>query len=220
MGSTADDIREQVDANRSSAEDKINKIEQQVTGQAQALQEKVSGAGEMIQEKVADTAQQVKEQFDWRKQVNDRPLVAVGAAMIGGMLLGKMTGSGGGGGHHAPDVPHNGAGMMAGGGMIAGALQNAMQKSGLSDQLETTMHDLFSTVTSRMKEMTKDMPGMSSGGSQSDSGSSASGSGSSGSGSSSSGSSGSGSSGSSSSSSMGDLSRTYGSTPERSTSAV
>jgi len=138
-----------------------------VTGQAQALQEKVSGAGEMIQEKVADTAQQVKEQFDWRKQVNDRPLVAVGAAMIGGMLLGKMTGSGGGGGHHAPDVPHNGAGMMAGGGMIAGALQNAMQKSGLSDQLETTMHDLFSTVTSRMKEMTKDMPGMSSGGSQS-----------------------------------------------------
>jgi hypothetical protein len=212
MGTTADDLREQVDANRSSAEDKINKIEQQVTEQAQAIQEKVSGAGEMIQEKVTDTAQQVKEQFNWRKQVDDRPLVAVGAAMIGGMLLGKMMGGDGGNSHrHAPDAPHSGAGMMAGGGMIAGALQNAFQKSGLSDQLETTMHDLFSTVTSRMKDMTKDLPGVSSsGGSQSGSGSSASGSGSSGS----------GSTGNVSSGSMGDLSRTYGSAPERSTSAV
>jgi len=160
MGTTADDLRQQVDANRSSAEEKLNMLEQQVTDSAQMIQDKVTGSASMIQEKVADTAQQIKQSFDWRKQVDDRPLVAVGVAMVGGMLLGKMTSGGSGGGHHAPDIGRG----AAGGGMIAMAMQNAMQKSGLADTMETTMHDLFSTASTRLKDLAKDMPGMSSGG--------------------------------------------------------
>jgi len=149
MGTTTDELRQQVDADRSSAEEKINKIQEQVLDSTQ-----------MIQEKATETVQQVKEQFDWRRQVNDRPLMAAGAAMIGGMMLGKMTS----GGDHRSSGSTSGVSSGSSGsssGIITGSLRSAFQRSGLTEQIESTMDGFFSNVASRMKDMTKNMTDMS-----------------------------------------------------------
>ena len=149
MGTTTDELRQQVDADRSNAEEKINKIQEQVLDSTQ-----------MIQDKATETVQQVKEQFDWRQQVNERPIMAAGAAMIGGMILGKMTS----GGDHRSSGSTSGTNSGAsgsGGGIITGSLQSAFQRSGLTDQIESTMDDFFANVASRMKDMTKNMTDMS-----------------------------------------------------------
>jgi ElaB/YqjD/DUF883 family membrane-anchored ribosome-binding protein len=151
MGTTADDIRQQVDANRSSAEDKINKIEQQVTDQAQMLQDKVSDSAQMLQDKVSDTAQQVKEKIDWRRQVNDRPLAAVGVAMVGGMLLGKLTDKDNDRHYQYQSaqpghVSHGPSGFQT-------AIRNAAEKSGLSGSFESAMSNIFSSISSRVEDM-------------------------------------------------------------------
>jgi len=155
MGTTADELRQQVDTDRSNAEDKINKIQQQVTDSAQ-----------MVQDKATETVQQVKEQFDWRRQVNDRPMMALGAAMLGGMLLGKATSDQSGGNNSSSGK----SGSGSGGSMFSGALQNAFQSSGMTDQIERTMNDVLSMVASRMKDMTKGLAGMTSNGDQSTAG--------------------------------------------------
>jgi ElaB/YqjD/DUF883 family membrane-anchored ribosome-binding protein len=90
MGQTADQLREEVDQKR---EDAAQKIEQ--------IQAKVEGATQQVKDTVEDAKQQVKDTFDLRKQIEEKPLVALGAALVGGFVLGgMMSGDDDRGGHH------------------------------------------------------------------------------------------------------------------------
>ena len=139
MGETTDQLRQEVDGKREDAAQKIDQIEQRVTETVHRVQEGVTGTTDQVkatvqesiqgvQEAVGQTAQQmtdqvkntaqqvtqqVKSTVDWRRQVEERPLVMVGAAFLGAFVLGNLTGGDGGGGGgggaagggHAPDMP-------------------------------------------------------------------------------------------------------------------
>jgi hypothetical protein len=107
MGQTADELRQEIEAKRQDASDKIEQLEQKVTGATdQVMQTKdqiletkdqvkdqVMEVKDQVVESVAQAKDQVKEQvtqFDWRKQVDEKPLVALGAAFIGGVVLSSV----------------------------------------------------------------------------------------------------------------------------------
>ncbi len=72
MGKSTSEISQELEETRADAADKIERIEQQVT----------------------ESAEMVKQNLDWRYQVDSHPLAAVGAAFVGGLLLGGMSGGG------------------------------------------------------------------------------------------------------------------------------
>jgi hypothetical protein len=115
MGQTADQLRDQVDEAREAATQKIEDIE----------------------EKVSSAAEQVKQQFDWRHQVDNHPLAAIGAAFIGGMALGGMTG---GDGHdheesHSSGVRYQSVQHDRQHGGVGDAIRNAAKSSGFDDAM-------------------------------------------------------------------------------------
>ena len=186
MGETADQVRQEIDGKRDEAAHKIDEIEQRMNDTVHKVQEGVQQTTEQVkttvqdsiqgaQDAVGQTAQQVTDQvkqtteqvkanMDWRKQVEERPLVMVGAAFLGGFVLGSLTGGDDDGqrGHHAPDSPGYSYGgplygsqmgassqrphqpsqakgmgatsAMGGAGMMAG-LKGMIQQSGLQDTL-------------------------------------------------------------------------------------
>ena len=145
MGETTDQLRQQVDQKREDASQKIDQIEQQITSKAQDLETKVQ-----------DTAQQVKAQMDWRHQVEERPLIAVGAALVGGILLGGIMGKGNG--HQASQ--QSGVPASPGGG-VTDTVRKAARESGLDDAVENFANAAFGMLGERMREMTdRSFPGM------------------------------------------------------------
>jgi hypothetical protein len=131
MGETADQLRQEVDRKREDAGQKIDAIEQRVSDTAARVQEGVAQTTEQVKatvqqsvegamsavgdttqqvaEQVKQTTQQVTEQvkanFDWQKQIEERPLVMLGAAMLGGFVLGSLTGGGNDDRHRSRHVP-------------------------------------------------------------------------------------------------------------------
>jgi ElaB/YqjD/DUF883 family membrane-anchored ribosome-binding protein len=146
MGETTDQLRQQVEQKREDASQKIDQIEQQVMNKAQDIESKVS-----------DTAQQVKAQMDWRHQVEERPLMAVGAALVGGMLLGGIVGKGN---------DHQSTQQIAGkqashGGGVTDTVRKAAKDSGLDNAVENFANAAFGMIGERMREMTdRTFPGM------------------------------------------------------------
>jgi hypothetical protein len=130
MGETTGELRQAVDNKRDDAAQKIDQIEQ----------------------KVGETTQQVKESLDWRRQVDEKPLMAVGAAFIGGMLLGGVTG--GDDGNQKSSSEHWQSRKNPSG--LGGAIRNAAKKSGFEDSLNDMATGLFGSLSSRMKEITGD----------------------------------------------------------------
>jgi len=145
MGETADQLREEVSAARDQAAEKI----------------------EMIEQKVGEATQQVKDKFDWRRQVDDNPLLAVGAAMIGGMALGMMTGGGDDSSdrhHQSPYASMSGSGAYGrqsnGGGGLGQMLRNTAKSSGFEDSIQSMSSAIMSAMTDRVREFAdKAMPG-------------------------------------------------------------
>lgn len=145
MGETTDQLRQQVDQKREDASQKIDQIEQQVMSKAQNIETKVS-----------DTAQQVKAQMDWRHQVEERPLMAVGAALVGGMLLGGIVGKG----NQSQSSQQIGGHANQGGGMTD-TVRKAAKESGLENAVENFANAAFGMIGERMREMTdRTFPGM------------------------------------------------------------
>ena len=148
MGETADQLRQQVDQKRDDASQKIDQIEQQVMGKAQEIEHKVS-----------DTAQQVKAKMDWRHQVEERPLLAVGAALIGGMLIGGLTGKDDGR-DSGPRATSSHATEHSRGG-VTNAVRNAARESGLEDSIQNFASAAFGQLGTKMRDMTeRTFPGM------------------------------------------------------------
>jgi hypothetical protein len=149
MGETADQLRRQVDQKRDDASQKIDQIEQKVMGKAQ-----------QIEEKVTDTADQVKSQLDWRYQVEEHPLMSVGAAMLGGMVLGSMMGKDDGHHRSSSDVHVTQHDMHRGGG-ITDSIKKAARSSGLDDSVQNFASAAMGMLGERMRDMTeRTFPGM------------------------------------------------------------
>jgi hypothetical protein len=138
VGKSTSEISQELEQTRSDAAEKIGKIEEQVT----------------------QSAESVKESLDWRHQVEARPMLAVGAAFLGGMLLGGMSGGGNGGdngGQHRTysyiDAENQGSSMgsKSQGGGISGALKNAAHTSGADEAFSSAAAALLTTATQRVK---------------------------------------------------------------------
>jgi ElaB/YqjD/DUF883 family membrane-anchored ribosome-binding protein len=148
MGETADQLRRQVDQKRDDASQKIDQIEQKVMGKAQ-----------QIEEKVTDTADQVKTQMNWRYQVEEHPLVSVGAAMVGGMVLGRMMGKDDG--HHRSSSDTHVTQHDTNRGGITYSIKKAARTSGLDDSVQNFASAAMGMVGERMRDMTeRTFPGM------------------------------------------------------------
>lgn len=136
MGKSASQIDQELEQTRSDAAEKIEKIEQQVT----------------------QSAESVKESLDWRHQVEQRPLMALGMAFLGGMMLGGMTN--GGDQHGSPRYSYNGAsrssyesnGSSSQGGMTD-AVRHAARASGADDAISSAAAALVSTAGQRIKDV-------------------------------------------------------------------
>jgi len=206
MGETTDQLRQEIDRNRDDAAQKINEIEQRMSDTVTKVQEGVQQTTEQVkttvqdtihgaQDAVGQTAQQVTEQvkqttqqvteqvksnFDWQKQMEERPLVMVGAAFLGGFVLGSLTGGDDDGqrSHRAPDSPGYSYGgplygsqmgmssqrshqpsqakgmgamsAMGGTGMMAG-LKGMIQQSGLQDTLTNSASALINTFNDKIR---------------------------------------------------------------------
>jgi len=134
MGETTGELRQAVDNKRDDAAQKIDKIEQ----------------------KVGETTQQVKESLDWRRQVDEKPLMALGAAFVGGFVLGGVMG---GDDDHQKSSPHWQTSKNRGG--LGGAIRNAAKSSGFEDSLSEMATGLFGSLSTRMKQVAGDtLPGI------------------------------------------------------------
>jgi len=137
VGKSASQIDQELEQTLSDATEKIEKIEQQVT----------------------QSAESVKESLDWRHQVEQRPLMALGTAFLGGLMLGEMTN---GDQHKAPRYSYNGNGASGSAygtkehssqGGMTGAVRHAAQASGADDAISSAAAALLSTVGQRIKDV-------------------------------------------------------------------
>lgn len=170
MGKSSDELRQEIDQSRRDATSKINQLQDEVQGTAEELRTQASGAAEDVREQVNatvnDTIDSVRENVNIEEMVQQRPLVSVGAALIGGFVLGGMLGGGGGGqsrqsgyaqGTSAPDY---GSGHSGGG--LGESVRDAFRKSGLEDTFSNASAALISSVTDQVKDtIDRNMPGFS-----------------------------------------------------------
>lgn len=175
MGQSTDQIRQEIDQNRDNAAQKIDQLQSQVQGTADQMRSNVQDTAEQMIDQVKgtvdDTVASVKENFDLKKQVEERPLVSLGVALVGGFLLGGLTG--GGGGHQGGQ--YQGSGRHEGGyqygeprqyashqqsGALANGLRSAVQKTGLEDTISNAAAALLGTVTDQLKStLDQNFPG-------------------------------------------------------------
>ena len=166
MGKSSDEIRQEIDRQRADAGQKINQLEQQVQGQAEHAKEQVMDTAEQLRGEakalVTDTVDTVKESFNLHDQVQERPLVMAGAALVGGFLLGSMMSGDGGGprqashSYSASDTTgggqsYSGGHLSGGGGNLTSGIRTAAQKSGLEDTLSNATAALMGSLTEQLK---------------------------------------------------------------------
>lgn len=169
MGQSSDELRQEIDQHRADASSKIDQLTSQVTGSADDLREQaedaVTQAKDTVQSTVEDSVDQVKQMFqdfDVERHVQERPLVSVGAAMLGGVLLGILLGGGDGQSHAHPSggsASHEGGGQRGGAG-LGGMMRKVVHESGLEDQLSSAGAALMGSVTDQVKRtIDKNLPG-------------------------------------------------------------
>jgi hypothetical protein len=176
MGESTDQIRQEIDQNRQSAADKIDQLQSQVQGAADGLrtnvQESTEGlvtgiqdAAEQVREQVSgavdDTIQAVKQNVDVKQMIEERPLLALGAALVGGFVLGGLTR----GGDNGQPQQYQGSGTSthAAGGSgshLGSGLRAAIQKSGIEDTLSSAAAAFVGSLGDQLKEtLDRNMPG-------------------------------------------------------------
>jgi ElaB/YqjD/DUF883 family membrane-anchored ribosome-binding protein len=149
MGQSSDQLRQEIEQHRSDASQKIDDLEARVQDTATQAREQAKGM-------VEDTIQTAKESFDFRKQVEERPLVALGVAFVGGLMLGGITGGGG----QQTSSGQSGTQQSQG---ASGTLRHAAQRSGLEDTISNAAAALLGSVTEQFKStLDQNFPGFSS----------------------------------------------------------
>ena len=135
MGKSASEIDQELDQTRSDAAEKIEKIEQQIS----------------------QSAESVKQSLDWRYQVQERPLLAVGTAFLGGLILGELTNSDdndSGRRQHAsaPGYWQDGRDTPNHHGIMGGTLRQITQTSGIDDALSSAAAAMLGSAGQRIKD--------------------------------------------------------------------
>ena len=170
MGQTADQLRQEIDAKREDAASKIDQIEARVTDTAQQAKETVdqtvqnalgtvTKTVDHARDAVSGTVDQVKQAIDLKKMAEERPLLALGAALVGGFLLGGLTGgddrhrSGSGG--QQDQYGGNGGSTGHQGGRASG-LRGAAQQSGLDETIAVIGGTLMGMVSERLRSTVKE----------------------------------------------------------------
>jgi hypothetical protein len=96
MGQTTDQLRQEIDTKRDDAAAKIDAIEARVQDTAQmakdTVEETMATAKDTVTETVTETVETIKQGFDFQKQVDERPLMMLGAAVLGGFFLERAMG--------------------------------------------------------------------------------------------------------------------------------
>lgn len=166
MGQSSDEIRREIDQKRADAAKKIDRIQEQVQDTSDQLRNQVSDTTEQVQETVqhvreqvqgtvedsVETAKQAIEDFDVQKYVQERPLVSVAAAFVGGIVLGKVMGGGGNGGHngqHAYQAESSSPGQHSSG--IGNSVRSAVHQSGIDDLISNAAAALFGQVADQAR---------------------------------------------------------------------
>lgn len=178
MGKSSDQLREEIDAQRADAGAKIDDLQNQVQNQVENTREQVTDTAEHIRDEaqamVTDSVETVKntvENMDLERMVQDRPLLSVGAAMLGGFMLGAMLGGDNDSRQHSqsysgsyPDGAEfgNRGGSRSSSSGIGHSLRTAAQKSGLEDTISNAGAALMGSVTEQLKGMVdQSFPGFS-----------------------------------------------------------
>lgn len=179
MGKSADQIREEIDAQRAETGAKVDDLQHQVQAQVEGARQQVTDTVGQVRDEanamVNDTIDSVKksvEDLDIEGMVQERPLVAVGTALLGGFLLGALMGSGSDDNGHRSNVNARqyssdsgssvGTAMAAGAGSFGNTLRDAARKSGLEDTISNAGAALMGSLTDQIKEMVdKSFPGFS-----------------------------------------------------------
>lgn len=155
MGQSSDQIRQEIDQKRTDAASKIDALKDQVQGNADEVRGQVEDTVDQVREgvqgTVEDTIETVKQNIDLQRQMEERPLVALGAALVGGFVLGGLLGGGG-------QQSHSG-GSSSGGG-ASSAIRGAAHKSGLEDTISNAAAALMGNVTEQFKgTLDRNFPG-------------------------------------------------------------
>lgn len=162
MGQSTDQIRQEIDNNRQDAAQKIDQLQSQVLGTADEMRSNVQDTAEQmigqVKGTVDETVETVKQNLDLRKQIEERPLMSLGVALIGGFLLGGLTS--GGGGHHQGGYQSGGqygepqrqySSSHQSGGAMANGIRSAVQKTGIEDTISNAAAALLGSVTDQLK---------------------------------------------------------------------
>jgi ElaB/YqjD/DUF883 family membrane-anchored ribosome-binding protein len=153
MGETADQLRQEVDQKREDAAEKIDQI-----------QAKVEGATQQVKDTVDDAKQQVKETFDLRKQIEEKPLLALGAALAGGFILGGVLGDGDHDDRRYPRYDEGPRQMPYRPPASSGIMDNvrkAAKNTGLDDTLNTMVASFMGSLGARVKAIGEEaFPGL------------------------------------------------------------
>jgi ElaB/YqjD/DUF883 family membrane-anchored ribosome-binding protein len=164
MGKSSDQLREEIDQQREDAGARIDHLQQQVEDTIEGTREQVVDTAEQVRDDakamVTDTVDSVKqsvENLDIERYVQERPLMSVGAALVGGFILGGLLG---GDDHHQQRSSTNYGGGDSGqsrggpdmGGMMHG-IRSAAKKSGLEDTVSNAAAAMMGSVTEQLKGM-------------------------------------------------------------------
>ncbi len=159
MGQSADQLRQEIEQKREDAAQKIEQIESQVTDTVHQARTTVDETVMKARDTVEGTVQKAKESVDLRRQVEEKPLLALGAALLGGFALGGMLGGDKGGHQSGSRSTHiegssrayeasMGAQSQSG---LRGNIQQAAKSSGLEDMLANGTTALMNSLTERLK---------------------------------------------------------------------
>jgi ElaB/YqjD/DUF883 family membrane-anchored ribosome-binding protein len=165
MGQSSDELRQEIDQRRHDAEQKINDLQGQLQGTADDLKAQAQGTvtevREQVQGTVEDTIETVKENLNFEQFVQERPLVSLGAALIGGFVLGGLLNDSGGG--RSSSSYDSGSSTSYSGGSSSGlghSLRNALKSSGLEDTVNSAAAAMMGSMTEQIKQtMDRNMPG-------------------------------------------------------------
>jgi len=167
---------------RADAERKINDLQDQVQGTASDLRAQAEGTVEDLRHQVQDTAtdvrdqvqgtvedtiQTVKENVHIEQWVQERPLLSLGAALIGGFVLGGILDGSSGGGGRGSYSGSSGEGSSSYSGSsgsssmgISDSMRNIYKSSGLEDTVNNAAAAMMGSVTEQLKQtMDRNMPG-------------------------------------------------------------
>lgn len=174
MGKSSDQLREELDMQRSQTGEKIDDLQQQFQSQVddtrQQVTDTVSQVRDEAQAMVTDTVDTVKsavEEFDLTRHIEERPLVTAGMALLGGFVLGALLegdrNRGGGSNGYSNGSYANQSGQQSGSSSgFSDTLRNAARSSGLEETFSNAGAALMGTVTDQLKQMVdRSFPGFS-----------------------------------------------------------